>query len=153
MVSLISNSVNDTIRIGRRLSAFFKPADILCLFGEFGSGKTMLTKGIASGLGIDPAQVISPSFVILRQYCAARLPLFHFDLYRMKDSGNICDLGYEEYLYDAGLSVIEWPERLKFLLPKEFLRINLSLTADNRRRIDMLAQGNRYKELLKEFKA
>ena len=89
----------ETITLGERIAKKLKPGDIICLFGNLGSGKTVLTKGIARGLGLKEGQVISPSFVLLRQYPGARIPLYHFDLYRLKGESDILALGFEEYLY------------------------------------------------------
>lgn len=147
-MQLISHSVKDTLNIGRAIARNLRPADIICLFGELGAGKTVLTKGIALGLGIKKEKVISPSFVLIRQYPQARVPLFHFDLYRLKDPADILGLGHEEYLYDDGVTVIEWADRLKQLLPEEFLKIELLLKPGLKRLLKFSASGSRYKELL-----
>lgn len=151
-MKIISKSVSDTIKIGMAIANKLKPADIICLFGELGSGKTMLTKGIAQGLGIKSGKVISPTFVLLRQHLHARIPLYHFDLYRLKASGDILALGYEEYLDGEGVSVIEWADRLGCLMPKEFLKIELEINGKRERLINFSALGPRYKELLTNFK-
>lgn len=145
---VISKSVNDTINIGKVIAKNLGRGDIVCLFGELGSGKTALTKGIASGLGIKKSRVISPSFVLIRQYSAPKIPLYHFDLYRLKTIEDILALGYEEYFYDEGISVIEWADRLKCLLPKEYLRINLCVKSDSQRSLEFSGIGRRYKEIL-----
>ena len=150
-MKIISNSVSNTIKIGKRVARVLKPGDIICLFGELGSGKTVLTKGIAAGLGVDATHVISPSFVLIRQHLKGRFPLYHFDLYRLRDLGDIFGLGYEEYLYDKGIAVIEWAERLKKLLPQEYLKIKLSVKNDSRRELEFFAKGERYQEVLKEI--
>jgi tRNA threonylcarbamoyladenosine biosynthesis protein TsaE len=150
-VKIISHSVKETIKIGKIISKNLEPGDIICLFGELGSGKTVLTKGIAEGLGIKKDKVISPSFVLIRQHQKGKLPLYHFDLYRLTDLGDILGLGYEEYFYDKGISVIEWADRLKELLPEEFLKIKLSVKNDSRRLLEFGAKGRRYKGLVKEI--
>ena len=147
---LISNGVRETINIGRRIAKNLRPGDIICLFGELGSGKTMLTKGIAQGLGVQKNKIISPSFVLIRIHTQGRLPLYHFDLYRLKAPRDILGLGYEEYLYDTGVTVIEWADRLKYLLPKEFLKIELLLKPDSQRLFKFTPMGSRYKELLRK---
>jgi tRNA threonylcarbamoyladenosine biosynthesis protein TsaE len=150
-MEIISNSVNDTIKIGRALAKNLKQGDIICLFGELGSGKTVLTKGIALGLGIARGRVISPSFVLIRAHLKAKLPLYHFDLYRLKSPRDIAALGYEEYLYGEGVTVIEWADRLKYLLPKEFLKVELSFKGASQRLLKFSASGRRYKELSKNI--
>jgi len=147
-MKIISKSANDTINIGKVIARNLRKGDIVCLFGELGSGKTVLTKGIASSLGIKKSKVISPSFVLLRQYSRARIPLYHFDLYRLKTIEDILALGYEEYFYDEGITVIEWADRLKCLLPKEYLKIKLCVKPDSQRLLELSASGKRYKELL-----
>lgn len=147
-MEIISRSVKDTIRLGRAIARNLHKGDIICLFGQLGSGKTVLTKGIAQGLGIERNGIISPSFVLIRQHHNGRLPLYHFDLYRVKDPKDILAIGYEEYLYDGdGVSVIEWADRLKYLLPGEFFKIELFLKADSKRQLKFSAFGRRYKEL------
>lgn len=148
LMKIISKSVNDTINIGKVIAKNLRKGDIVCLFGELGSGKTVLTKGIASGLGIKRCRIISPSFVLLRQYHTARIPFYHFDLYRLKVTDEILALGYEEYFYDEGITVVEWADRLKYLLPKEYLKIRLSIKSDSQRLLEFSAYGRHYRELL-----
>jgi tRNA threonylcarbamoyladenosine biosynthesis protein TsaE len=148
---LTSGSVKQTLDIGSKISGNLKKGDIICLFGEFGSGKTVLTKGIAAGLGIKRNKIISPSFVLIRQYPAAKIPLYHFDLYRLSLASDIPVLGYEEYLYGEGISVIEWADRLKYLLPKECLKIELTVKSKTQRSLRLIAFGKRYRRLLEDI--
>ncbi|MFA5090769.1 MAG: tRNA (adenosine(37)-N6)-threonylcarbamoyltransferase complex ATPase subunit type 1 TsaE [Candidatus Omnitrophota bacterium] len=148
---ILSNSVDHTIKIGRRLAARLKKGDIVCLTGPLGSGKTVLAKGIAGSLGIKQGAVISPTFVLIREYKGRNIPLYHFDLYRLDSPQDILALGYEEYLYDEGITVIEWPERLSYLMPEEYLMVKLSMPSLNRRYLQFSAQGNRYKGLLRQI--
>jgi tRNA threonylcarbamoyladenosine biosynthesis protein TsaE len=148
---LFSNSLKDTLSFGRKIARHARGGDIICLFGKLGAGKTALTKGIAQGLGIKKDNVVSPSFVLIREYARARVPLFHFDLYRLTDTKDILDLGYEEYFFGDGICVVEWADRLGCLMPKEFLKIEL-LHKDNTKRVfKFSAKGRRYKELLREI--
>ena len=82
-MEIVSDSVNDTIKVGSLIAKALNPGDIICLFGQLGSGKTVLAKGIARGLGIKKSNVISPSCVLIRRHLEGRLPLYHFDLYRL----------------------------------------------------------------------
>jgi len=148
-MKLFSNSIKDTMVIGKAIARNVKKGDIICLFGNLGSGKTVLTKGIAEGLGVDKKNIVSPSFVILREYLKARVPLFHFDLYRLKDPKDILYIGYEEYLFGDGLTVIEWADRLKSLKLEEFLSINLSVKGNSKRQLVFKAKGKHYKDLLR----
>jgi len=146
----LSLSVRQTLKIGRALAQQLKGGEIILLSGELGAGKTVLAKGIAEGLGVSKNEVISPTFVLLRLYKGSRI-LQHFDLYRIKDAGEIFALGYEEYFYSDAVTVIEWPERLKFLLPKESLKIKLSSKGKNKRLLKFSAKGKQYKHLLEKI--
>ena len=141
---IISSSVRQTLLLGKRIARHLRKGDIICLFGDLGSGKTVLTKGIAQGLGIEKKDVLSPTFVLMRQY-EGRIPVFHFDLYRVGDAGEILDLGYEEYLFDNGVSVIEWADRLGKLTPDAYLKVRLDVVGQDRRKITITASGQRYK--------
>ena len=143
----LSRSVTSTLKIGKAISRHLRPGDIILLSGSLGAGKTVLAKGIAQGLGISKDKVVSPSFVLLRVHKGKHL-LHHFDFYRLKTPHDILGLGHEEYFYSEGITVIEWPERLKFLLPKEFLKIKLSVKAANSRLLQFIAKGPGYKRLL-----
>lgn len=150
-MKIISHSVKDTLGIGRKIGKYLQKGDIICMFGQLGSGKTVLTKGIALGLGIKKNKVISPSFVLIRQHTQGKLPLFHFDLYRLKDPEDIIRLGYEEYLYDSVVTVIEWADRLEYLLPKEFLKVELSVKDNAQRLFKFVAFGEHYEEILRKI--
>jgi len=150
-MEIISHSEKETLVIGKSIAASLKKGDILCLYGQLGAGKTVLAKGIAQGLGIRADQVISPSFVLLREHLNSHIPLFHFDLYRLKDVKSILDLGYEEYFFNAGITLVEWPERLGKLLPENFLKVQLSIGPKYKRTLKFNAFGQRPKELLKEI--
>jgi len=150
-MKVISKSVNETIKIGKIIAKNLKSGDIICLFGELGTGKTTLVKGIAWGLRIKKEKVVSPTFVLIREHHRGTLPLYHFDLYRLKSTASILELGYEEYFYDEGVTVIEWADRLKYLLPQEFLKIQLSIRKDAQRLLKLTAKGSRYKELLRKI--
>jgi len=121
--------------------------DIVCLFGSLGAGKTVLVKGIAEGLGIKKREIISPTFVLLQEH-RGRVPFYHFDLYRLTNPKDILDLGYEDYLYDDAVTVIEWADRLKYLLPKECLSVELVIKGAVLRLLRISAAGSRYKQLL-----
>ncbi len=150
-MKIISRSEKETIRIGRRISGFLKPGDIICLDGEIGFGKTVLAKGIALGLGVEAFKVTSSSFVLIREHREGRLPFYHFDLYRLKEPMEIAALGYEEYLYSDGISVIEWPGRLGCLLPKEFLMVEFGYQGEHKRSLRLSGPAPRYRELIKRL--
>jgi tRNA threonylcarbamoyladenosine biosynthesis protein TsaE len=146
----LSLSVNQTLQLGKKIARYLRPRDIILLSGCLGAGKTVFAKGIAQGLGVNKNEVVSPTFVLLRIYPGKHL-LQHFDFYRLKAAQDFFDLGYQEYLYSDAVTLIEWPERLKFLLPKEFLKIKLLIKAKNQRTFKFTAKGSRYKQLLQEI--
>lgn len=150
-MKIISHSVADTLKIGQAIAKNLQKGNIVCLFGDLGSGKTALTKGIAAGLGVKKNIVISPSFVLIRQYHTGRIPLYHFDLYKLDAPRDLLALGYEGYLYDEAVSVIEWADRLKYLLPQEYLKIKLYIKGDKQRLVEMTAHGRGYKGVLSKI--
>ncbi|MBI5143931.1 MAG: tRNA (adenosine(37)-N6)-threonylcarbamoyltransferase complex ATPase subunit type 1 TsaE [Candidatus Omnitrophica bacterium] len=134
---MISNSVEETIRIGAVLGRTLKKGDCIALIGTLGSGKTILTKGIAKGLSVkDVRYVNSPSFVIIKEY-KGKIPLYHFDLYRIDKSTVLDSESYEEYFYGDGVVVVEWADKIRQLLPREYIEVKLSVTGENRRRIEI----------------
>ena len=150
-MKIVSKSIRDTLNAGKAIAANAQKGDIICLSGQLGSGKTVLTKGIALGLRVKPEDVISPSFVLLREYPSKKMPLYHFDLYRLSGPKDILEIGYEEYLFGEGLTVIEWAERLKNLKPKNSLDIRLSVKGLSKRELIFSAHGKHHKELLKRI--
>ena len=146
----LSKSVNQTLSIGKRLAQEFRGGEIILLSGCLGAGKTVLAKGIAQGLGINKNNISSPTFVLLRLHKGRHL-LHHFDFYRVKTVEDILGLGHEEYLYSDGVTIIEWPERLKFFLPREFLMIKLVTAGKQQRLLKFVPHGARYKKLLEKI--
>ena len=131
----ISNSAEDTIGIGLKLAQKLKKGDCVALIGDLGSGKTVLTKGLAKGLGVKNARYVnSPTFVIIKEY-KGKLPLYHFDLYRLNKSTVIDAESYEEYFYGDGVTVIEWADKIRELLPKRYIEVKLKVAGENKRKI------------------
>ena len=112
-----SNSAEDTFAFGKKMGEAAKPGDIICLDGDLGVGKTVFTQGFAKGLGIDD-YVNSPTFTIVKEYYG-RIPLYHFDVYRIGDPSEMEEIGYEDYFYGKGVTIIEWPELIEELIPEE----------------------------------
>ena len=126
----ISRSPDETMRIGRGYGRRAKSGDIYCLSGELGSGKTVFAKGFAEGLlGVTNADVASPTFTIVNEY-AGRLPFFHLDVYRCGPD-DMEDIGLDEYLYGGGVTLIEWAEHIRDVLPACCVWINISKRADD----------------------
>jgi tRNA threonylcarbamoyladenosine biosynthesis protein TsaE len=134
-ISIISATADTTRDIGETIGKYLKAGDIICLYGELGTGKTCLTQGIAVGLKVkDPKRVKSPSFILVREYNGAP-SLFHIDLFRLSESRELEDLGYEEYLYGEGVAVIEWADKMEQYLPAKRIDIFFSYKEEGKREI------------------
>lgn len=119
-----SFSPETTYGLGKAIGRQLKPGDIICLDGDLGVGKTVFTQGIAGGLEIDEP-VCSPTFTIIQEYESGRLPLYHFDVYRISGPWDMDELGYEEYFYGEGVCLIEWGKLIKELLPENTVYITI----------------------------
>jgi len=148
--TVITRSVEETIRLGARLGCLLEPGSFIALSGELGSGKTQFAQGIAAGLGLDSAYpVTSPTFTILNEY-PGRLTLYHFDLYRLGGADEVMDLGFEELFYGDGVCVVEWMERLGDHLPAQRLEVMLSYEGEMLRRLEFTPHGSNYEALLEK---
>ena len=155
-LDFVSHSTGQTQRVGSRLGEMLQAGDIILLEGPLGSGKTLLAKGIAQGLGVTD-DVTSPSFTLINEFrprdSGGRLPLYHIDLFRLEDANKEAQaMGTEEYLYGDGVCVIEWAERASEIMPPEHLLIRMSIVSESKRGVYMIPRGARYIELLREFK-
>ena len=129
---ILLDGLEETIALGAQVASLLEPNMVIALSGDLGAGKTTLLQGLAAALGIyEP--IVSPTFVYLQIYEAGRLPFFHFDLYRMKNSSDFLGLGFEEYFEKGGVTAIEWPERITPLLPPATLFIYLLQEGEKRR--------------------
>ncbi len=113
-----------TFDIGKKLGKSAKAGDIVCLEGDLGVGKTVFTKGFAEGLGIDE-NVDSPTFTIVQEYVCGRIPLYHFDVYRIADVSEMDEIGYEDFFFGDGVCLIEWASRIYELIPESALKIRI----------------------------
>jgi tRNA threonylcarbamoyladenosine biosynthesis protein TsaE len=130
-----TESVDETHTLGVRLVEVLDAGAVLGLHGDLGTGKTHLVKGIADGLGIPPTTVRSPTFTILHTYNEGRRPLHHFDAYRVQTPDEFVELGFEEYVHGAGITCIEWADRVESLLPPNTIHLTLTHLDANRRHI------------------
>jgi len=119
-----TNSASETLALGEKLGKAAKPGQIYTLNGDLGVGKTVLTQGFAKGLGITEA-VNSPTFTILQVYEEGRLPLYHFDVYRIGDVEEMDEIGYEDYFYGDGVCLIEWANLIEEILPEKYTEIRI----------------------------
>lgn len=152
-LDFISNSPEQTLRLGVRLGELLQVGDLLCLSGELGTGKTALAQGIGRGWGA-ARRVTSPSFTLVNEYPRMRdgRILYHIDCYRLESPAEIVTAGLQDVLEDGGATMIEWPERIAALLPAERLWIDLRHISDTRRGLRIKASGQRAEELLKSFR-
>ena len=147
------NSVEQTTAIGLELGKLLKSGDIVCLTGDLGTGKTHITKGIAKGLEIDD-HITSPTFTIVNEYDSGRLKFYHFDVYRVSDPDEIYAIGFDDYIFSDGVSVIEWANYIEDILPNEYLHIHIEKNlnkGENFRSITLKPYGKRY-DYIKELK-
>ena len=132
---LQSKNENETISLGQKLGQKLKPGDVVCLYGELGSGKTTITKGIASSFGIKERDVTSASYTIIAEY-DGDIPFYHIDLYRIIN-GEAQDLGLHEYFRSDGVSVIEWAEKADDEIPDNCIKIRMNHAGDDIRDIEL----------------
>ena len=138
-----------TEALGRLLGKHAQDGDVLCLSGDLGAGKTLLSRGVAAALGVEPDEVTSPTFAIMNVYEGRELEVRHFDLYRLNRPEELEDIGFAEYAGGEGVTLIEWAELFSEQLPEEYLQVELR-HEDAGRRAVLTAQGERYERLLKE---
>ena len=119
-----TNGPEETFEIGKQLGMEAKPGEVYCLDGDLGVGKTVFTQGFASGLGITEP-VNSPTFTIVQQYEEGRLPLYHFDVYRIGDVEEMDEIGYEDCFYGEGVCLIEWSTMIQEILPEDAIHITI----------------------------
>ncbi len=140
---LISGNPEETFLIGMTIGENLDVSDVVALVGELGTGKTCLTQGIARGIGVPEGnRITSPSFTLINEY-QGRMILYHFDLYRLTGIRDIEDMGYEDYLFGEGVSVIEWADKIKDFLPDQTLFISFKYLDENKRKI--VISGDRRK--------
>ncbi|KAI4452113.1 tRNA threonylcarbamoyladenosine biosynthesis protein TsaE [Eubacterium plexicaudatum ASF492] len=117
-------SAEETARLGRKIAEQIQPGSVCALSGDLGVGKTVFTQGIAQGLGIEES-VCSPTFTILQEYEEGRMPFYHFDVYRIADPEEMMEIGYEDYFYGDGFTIVEWADLIPELLPERYLKIKI----------------------------
>ncbi|MBQ6289009.1 MAG: tRNA (adenosine(37)-N6)-threonylcarbamoyltransferase complex ATPase subunit type 1 TsaE [Clostridia bacterium] len=140
MNTVITNSAAETRELGKRLAEKLKAGDVILLEGDLGAGKSEFARGVAKGLGVTET-VTSPSFTILNVYESGKLPLYHFDWYRLESSEELYELGMDEYLGGNGIALVEWPAQCPDAVPEEYLRIRITATGENSRQIETEPYG------------
>lgn len=124
-----SNHTNETFAFAKSLGEKLKSGAVIALIGDLGCGKTVFAQGLASGLGIGEV-VNSPTFMLLHEYESGRLPLYHFDVYRISDIREMDEIGYHTYVYGDGVTLIEWANLIEEILPAEYMRIEIEKDFD-----------------------
>jgi tRNA threonylcarbamoyladenosine biosynthesis protein TsaE len=153
LLQVTSQSTAATQTLGEQLGRLLEAGDIVCLYGELGSGKTMLAKGIAKGLGVSHERAVrSPTFVLMQRY-EGRVPVYHADLYRLDGPTDIADIGLRDLLGGDGVTVIEWADKLDALLPSERLDISLVHQTEETRLITIHPQGTRYRQRFERWQS
>ena len=147
-ITVESNSPADTRRFGEQLARLFQPGDVVLLQGELGAGKTCLAQGIGKGLKV--AEAVKSSSFVLVNYYNGRLKVYHADLFRLNDAGEVFDLALDENSAD-GLLLIEWPDRAFEEMPPEHLLVRFESTGDKSRRIELEGHGARYEQLVRDL--
>lgn len=144
-----SMRVDETIRFGLKLGMLLSFGDVVALIGELGAGKTTLVKGIARGLGVtDMRTVKSPTFSLVHTY-KGRVPIYHFDAYRLGDTQEMLNIGSDEMIYGNGVTIVEWADNVSGCLPQRYLEITLTFISENERNITMRGCGNHYDTIIK----
>ncbi|MEX2285648.1 MAG: tRNA (adenosine(37)-N6)-threonylcarbamoyltransferase complex ATPase subunit type 1 TsaE [Planctomycetaceae bacterium] len=141
-----ANNEHDTDRFGAAFAELLEPGQVVALVGPLGAGKTRLVQAIAVALGVERKDVTSPTFLLIQEY-AGRLPLYHFDTYRLRDSDEFLELGADELIYGLGVCLIEWADRVSDVLPHDLLRIEIETTGPTSRRFAVSGTGPRSSEL------
>jgi tRNA threonylcarbamoyladenosine biosynthesis protein TsaE len=135
MATITSHSPGETFALGRRFAERLRPGDVVALDGDLGAGKTQFVKGLAAGLGHD-GEVTSPTFTLVHEYTGGRLPLFHFDFYRMESEAEVLRIGLDDYLDAGGVAAIEWAGKFPALLPRGTHWLRLRAGAGEERTIE-----------------
>ncbi len=129
--AITTKSAEETINTGVEIAKHLGDKSIVALYGDLGSGKTQLVKGICKGLGVEDT-VNSPTFIIVNEYSSPAFPkIYHFDLYRLKSQDEILQMGFDEYISNGNIVLIEWPEHVEDILPRDTIKIHLAHTSAN----------------------
>lgn len=145
----LTNTAIETKEFATRLGTLVSPGDVITLEGDLGAGKTTFTQGLAVGLGVK-RNVTSPTFTIIKEY-QGRIPLYHMDVYRLEDAEE--DIGFAEYFYGTGITIIEWAQYIDDFLPKNRLDIYIEVIDQDRRKIICQSSDSHYETLISELKA
>ena len=147
-VEYISKSLEDTEKLALKLSEKLSSGDVILFFGGLGAGKTTFTKSLAKGLGVKD-YIHSPTFTLVHEH-KGNLPLYHIDLYRLETQDEIQNIGFEDYIYSEGVTLVEWSEKVRGNLPKGYIRIDIETLGDFERKFILSSDMEIYDNMLKE---
>lgn len=152
MLVINTSSAEETAALGEKMAPLLKRGDIICLNGDLGAGKTKFAQGLAKGIGVE-GPVNSPTFTLINEYDGI-LPFYHMDIYRLNEPRELEDLGYEEYFFGEGVTLLEWADKAAEMLPEDRLDIYINRQKDgeDEREIKLFPRGNRYLSLVEELR-
>ncbi|MBD3403716.1 tRNA (adenosine(37)-N6)-threonylcarbamoyltransferase complex ATPase subunit type 1 TsaE [candidate division GN15 bacterium] len=137
VLNIVSHSEEETEALAEKLARSFLPGDVVVLSGDLGSGKTSFVRGMARGMGIDTNLVNSPTYTFVNEYPGGDKKLYHFDLYRLQQTTELYEIGWEEYLSREGIVVVEWGEKAAELLPQRYYALEFKIVSETEREIDL----------------
>lgn len=152
MLTFTLENEQGTERLGAALADVLAPGTVVALIGTLGAGKTRLVQAVATALGVPPASVTSPTFVLVNEYRQGRMPVFHFDTYRLKDDDEFLALGPEEYFDADGITFVEWADRVEHLLPEDRVEIELEVTGDTSRRVSIVGTSDKLDRAIEQIR-
>lgn len=129
--TILSNSEDETLELGASFAKILEPGDVIALDGDLGAGKTVFTRGFSKEMGVT-SHVSSPTFTIVNEYIGGRLPVFHFDTYRLENSDDFLDAGLDDYFYNEGICIIEWSTIIEDVLPEQTIHLKILGVGDTR---------------------
>jgi tRNA threonylcarbamoyladenosine biosynthesis protein TsaE len=145
----LTHSPQETMQLGKILGEWLAPGDAVALIGDLGAGKTTLAKGIACGAGVeDEGDVTSPTFVLVNEY-QGRFPVYHADLYRLQEAHEVEDLGWEEFIFGNGISLMEWAEKIPGILPEDRIEVRISWLSAEERKFVITGKGAKAQNIVR----
>jgi len=151
-IEILCKTEKQTVQFATSLGELLRPGDVIALNGTLGAGKTRFVRAVAASLGIDEATVSSPTYMIVQSY-PARLPLHHFDLYRIQDEEELYESGCDEFLESEGVCFIEWASRFPAFLPDDYLEIAFEITGKDIRQLTLTAFGPEHERLIQSCRS
>jgi len=133
---VMTRSEKETYKRGQELAKTLVPGDVVGLIGELGAGKSVFTRGILHGLGITDTYIASPTFTLINVY-RGKLPVYHFDVYRLEDPDELDGIGYEEFFFGDGVTIVEWADKVQNHLPKKYIKVSLKVLSANGRLLNI----------------